>query len=93
VIRTATLVRECIPYDHRAWGRARGRELFLHLAIVENATRSFFAASLWPDLVDQDAGRNLRVTLSHLLDVLDQERTRASGSPFIIDSEGRPCHP
>jgi DNA-binding SARP family transcriptional activator len=80
--------RDGVAVEHRSWARNRVRELLLHLVLVENATRSLVAASLWPDLLDRDAGRNLRVTLTHLLDVLDPERAPASGSSFIVDTEG-----
>ncbi|MFZ0668628.1 MAG: BTAD domain-containing putative transcriptional regulator [Acidimicrobiales bacterium] len=89
VIGSAKVMRNGSIVDHRAWGRSRVRELFLRLAIVENSTRALVAADMWPDLLDRDAGRNLRVTLTHLLDVLDPQRSRTSGSVLIVDTEGR----
>ncbi len=75
--------------DHPAWSRARVRELCLYLALVKDKSRSAVAADLWPDRGDRSAGQNLRVTLSHLLDVLDPERgnTQPGRSP-IIDGNG-----
>jgi LuxR family maltose regulon positive regulatory protein len=81
--------RDGVLVEHRLWSRNRVRELLLHLVLVESATRSLVAADLWPDLLDRDAGRNLRVTLTHLLDVLDPDRPRAGGSAVIVDTEGR----
>ncbi len=76
------------PIDHPAWGRIRVRELCLHLSLTENQSRSLVASALWPDLPDRDAGRNLRVTLTHLLDVLDPDRRKSAGSRFIVETDG-----
>jgi len=46
------------------------------------------AAAIWPDLEDRAAGRNLRVTLTHLLDVLDPDRERSQGSRVVADRAG-----
>lgn len=89
VVNSAEITRNGDVVDHRSWARTRVRELFLHLALAENATRGIVAAHLWPDLLDRDAGRNLRVTLTHLLDVLDPDRPKGTGSGFIVDTEGR----
>ncbi len=83
-----SVTRNGAGVQHAAWGRIRVRELCLHLALAGNQTRSLVAAALWPDLPDSDAGRNLRVTLSHLLDVLEPDRRRASGSRVIVEVDG-----
>ncbi len=85
---TCTVSRNGSAVQHPAWGRIRVRELCLHLALAGNQTRSMVAAALWPDLPDTDAGRNLRVTLSHLLDVLEPKRRRAAGSSFVVEADG-----
>ena len=74
LIGKGEVARDGLLVDHRSWSRSRVRELLLHLVLVESATRSLVAADVWPDLLDRDAGRNLRVTLKHLLDVLDPDR-------------------
>jgi DNA-binding SARP family transcriptional activator len=74
---------------HPAWSRGRVRELCLHLALVQDRNRAGVAAALWPDREDRSAGQNLRVTLTHLLDVIDPDRTRAGGSVLIIEDAGR----
>ena len=89
LIGRSEVTRDGALVENRSWSRNRVRELLLHLVLVESATRSLVAADLWPDLLDRDAGRNLRVTLSHLLDVLDPDRPRAGGSAVIVDTEGR----
>jgi LuxR family maltose regulon positive regulatory protein len=74
--------------DHAAWNRGRVRELALHLAVVEGAGRERVAAALWPDLGDAAAAKNLRVTLTYLLDVIDPLRPRGRGSEFVLDGAG-----
>ncbi len=73
---------------HPAWQRTRVRELCLHLALVHQASRSRVAATLWPDRNERSAGQNLRVTLSHLLDVLDPDRERSHGSRLLRETGG-----
>lgn len=74
--------------EHSSWERTRVRELCLHLALVDDASRELAAAHLWPDLSSDAAARNLRVTLSHLLDVVDPDRPRGRGSDLIEDHSG-----
>ncbi len=69
--------------DHPRWARDRVRELCLHLALVADASRADRASALWPDLPPERAVANLRVTLSQLLDVLDPDRARGSGSSMV----------
>ncbi|HWE54621.1 MAG TPA: BTAD domain-containing putative transcriptional regulator [Acidimicrobiales bacterium] len=73
----------------RAWARPRVRELALHLALCEDVSRETVAARLWPDLGTRAAGTNLRVTLSHLLDVLEPERSRGTGSHLVRQEHGQ----
>ncbi len=88
LLGTGTVHRGVRHVDHPAWGRSRVRELCLHLALVEDRSREGVAAALWPDLEDRAAGRNLRVTLTHLLDVLDPDRQRSRGSRLVADRAG-----
>ena len=74
--------------DHPTWKRGRVRELCLHLALVDGASRERVAGSLWPNLSDAAAAKNLRVTLTYLLDVLDPARPRGRGSDFVLDRGG-----
>lgn len=73
---------------HRAWDRGRVRELCLHLALIDDSSRELTAGRLWPELAPEAASRNLRVTLSHLLDVLDPERPKGSGSDLVEEAQG-----
>lgn len=83
-----TVRRDHRVVDHPAWQRARVRELCLYLAVVEQAPRAQVAATLWPDRDERSAGQNLRVTLSHLLDVLDPDRGPARGSRLLRETSG-----
>jgi DNA-binding SARP family transcriptional activator len=74
------------PTDVAAWQRGRVRELALHLATRRDVGRDAVAAALWPDLDARSASRNLRVTLSHLLDVLDPDRERGQSSVVLVDA-------
>ncbi len=74
--------------DHPAWQRAHVRELCLYLALVGQAPRSQVAAALWPERDERSAGQNLRVTLSHLLDVIDPDRERSQGSRLLRETSG-----
>lgn len=70
------------------WRRARVRELALHLAVRRDVGREAVAAALWPDLGATAAAANLRVTLTHLLDLVDPDRPRGGGSPLLVDDHG-----
>jgi LuxR family maltose regulon positive regulatory protein len=83
-----TVRRDQRVVDHPAWQRGRVRELCLHLAVVDQTPRSQVAATLWPERDERSAGQNLRVTLSHLLDVLDPDRERSQGSRLLRESSG-----
>lgn len=85
----ATVCRAGLPVEDPAWNRGRVRELALHLALHDAVGREAVAASLWPDLDDRAARRNLRVTLTHLLDVIDPDRVRGEGSDLLVDRDGR----
>lgn len=80
--------RNRVPVVHPAWRRARVRELCLHLALVADAGRDVVIRRLWPDLDPRAGARNLRVTLSHLADVLDPDREKGTGSELVEDTSG-----
>jgi DNA-binding SARP family transcriptional activator len=60
--------------DGRTLDRVRVRELLGFLLLHRSTTRTAVTVALWPDLDDRAAANNLRVTLSHLLRVLEPER-------------------
>lgn len=70
------------------WERSRVRELALHLALVTSSARDHVATRLWPDLERSAANRNLRVTLTYLLNVLDPDRRKGTASELVDDAAG-----
>lgn len=87
VLGPTTLRRAGRGVDHPHWRRERVRALLLVLMARGGGTREELAGALWPDLDTTGALRNLRVTLSYLLAVLEPDR--AEGAPsFFVRSEG-----
>ena len=78
-----TLRRDGRPVDHPHWRRERVRALLLLLMTRGGGTREELAGALWPDLDSAAALRNLRVTLSYLLAVLEPERAEGAPSCFV----------
>jgi DNA-binding SARP family transcriptional activator/tetratricopeptide (TPR) repeat protein len=65
------------------WRRPRVRMLLAYLVLAGTVNRERAADELWPEL-DWDAqSRNLRVTLSYLLRVLEPHRSRRDPSFFV----------
>jgi DNA-binding SARP family transcriptional activator len=74
--------------DHPHWRRERVRALLLLLMARGGGTREELAGALWPDLDTSGALRNLRVTLSYLLSVLEPDRREGVPS-FFVRAEGQ----
>lgn len=72
--------------DGLAIDRVRVRELLGYLLLHPVTTRAAVTALLWPDLDDRAAANNLRVTLSHLLRLLEPERTEGEAAYFVQQS-------
>jgi DNA-binding SARP family transcriptional activator len=66
--------------------RERVRSLLGLLVLRRTVRRAEAAGLLWPDLGDEQALANLRVTLTHLLKLLEPRRDR-NASPFFIATE------
>ena len=73
--------------DAPEWRRERVRSLLAHLAVHRPALRERVALDLWPDLDGEAQSRNLRVTLTHLLRVLEPERAERDAS-FLVRVHG-----
>jgi DNA-binding SARP family transcriptional activator len=71
------------PIDAADWRRGRVRMLLAYLALNGPVSRSQVASDLWPDLDLDGQSRNLRVTLTYLLRVLEPDRTARDASYFI----------
>jgi ATP/maltotriose-dependent transcriptional regulator MalT/DNA-binding SARP family transcriptional activator len=78
-----TLRRDGRAVDHPHWRRERVRALLLLLLTRSGGTREELAGALWPDLDAAAALRNLRVTLSYLLAVLEPDRAEGAPSCFV----------
>ncbi len=88
VLGPTTLRRAGRTVDHPHWRRERVRALLLVLLARGGGTREELAGALWPDLDTSGALRNLRVTLSYLLTVLEPERREGAPS-FFVRTEGQ----
>jgi ATP/maltotriose-dependent transcriptional regulator MalT/DNA-binding SARP family transcriptional activator len=87
VLGPTTMRRDDRPVDHPHWRRERVRALLLLLLARGGGTREELAGALWPDLDTPAALRNLRVTLSYLLAVLEPDRPDGAPS-FFVRAEG-----
>ncbi|WP_369255280.1 BTAD domain-containing putative transcriptional regulator [Geodermatophilus amargosae] len=67
--------------------RERVRQLLGYLVTHDRPTRTAITSELWPDLDDTAAGRNLRVTLTYLQDVLEPDRGELD-PPYFVRSAG-----
>ncbi|MGY1640550.1 BTAD domain-containing putative transcriptional regulator [Geodermatophilus sp. SYSU D00703] len=71
--------------------RERVRQLLGYLLTHDRPTRTAITSELWPDLDDAAAGRNLRVTLAYLQNVLEPDRGELD-PPFFVRSAGPVLH-
>jgi len=72
-----------LTVDGRTVERARVQELLGYLLLHPVATRAAVRSALWPDLDDRAGANNLRVTLTHLLNVLEPGRGEGEASFFV----------
>jgi DNA-binding SARP family transcriptional activator len=88
-VTCTTLVRDGQTVDAPEWRRQRVRALLAALALHQSRPvgRERLADDLWPDLDPQAQSRNLRVTLSHLLRVLEPDRVDRDAS-FLVRPHG-----
>lgn len=73
--------------DVPEWRRERVRSLLAHLVLHRPVDRERLAADLWPNLDAEARSRNLRVTLTHLLRVLEPDRADRDAS-FLVRPHG-----
>ncbi|MGH9111473.1 MAG: AfsR/SARP family transcriptional regulator, partial [Acidimicrobiales bacterium] len=83
VLGPTTLRRDGRHVDHPHWRRERVRALLLLLMARGGGTREALAGELWLYLDTAAALRNLRVTLSYLLSVLEPDRAEGAPSCFV----------
>jgi DNA-binding SARP family transcriptional activator len=71
--------------------RERVRQLLGYLLLHDRPTRTAITSELWPDLDDAAAGRNLRVTLTYLQNLLEPDRGELD-PPYFLRSAGPVLH-
>ena len=71
--------------------RERVRQLLGYLLTHDRPTRTAITSELWPDLDDAAAGRNLRVTLTYLQNLLEPDRGELD-PPYFLRSAGPVLH-
>ena len=76
-----------VPVTARVRG-GRVHQLLAHLLVDEAPLRTALAERLWPELGEQRAATNLRVTLASLLDAIEPDR-RTGTSWFTSSENGR----
>ena len=89
LLGAAELRRDGLAVAEPEWRRERVRSLLAYLALHGAASRTQVADDLWPALDGDAQSRNLRVTLTYLLRVLEPER--ASARRLVLRAPGR--HP
>jgi len=78
VIGHLRLLRDGAVVDAPELRRSRVRQLLSALVLHDQLSRNRVIELLWPDLDRVDAGRNLRVTLTHLRRLLEPGRSGGS---------------
>jgi LuxR family transcriptional regulator, maltose regulon positive regulatory protein len=81
------LRRDEAPVQAADWRRERVRSLLAYLALAGTVSRGQLADELWPALDPEAQSRNLRVTLTYLLRVLEPDRAQRDAS-FFVRQEG-----
>ena len=82
------------PVQAQEWRRQRVRSLLAYLALNRTVSRGRLSSDLWPDLDLAAQSRNLRVTLTYLLRVLEPDRTARDASFFVRqDGNNVSLHP
>jgi DNA-binding SARP family transcriptional activator len=82
-----SLARDGRLTDAPEWRRERVRALLAHLTLHGAASRERLGEDLWPGLEPAAQSRNLRVTLTHLLRVLEPDRSERDAA-FLVRSHG-----
>ncbi len=87
VVGAMRVTRDGVPVDAPELRRTRVRQLLAALVLRPVLAREQAIALLWPDLDPADAGRNLRVTLTHLRRLLEPDRAAGDAS-FHLRTDG-----
>jgi DNA-binding SARP family transcriptional activator len=88
VLGRLELHRDGVPVVAPELRRERVRQLLAFLLTHDRPTRSAITAELWPDLDEAAAGKNLRVTLAYLNNLLEPERGDLEAPYFVRSAHG-----
>lgn len=80
--------RDGVPVVAPELRRERVRQLLAYLLTHDRPTRAAITAELWPDLDEAAAGKNLRVTLAYLNNLLEPERGDLEPPYFVRSAHG-----
>lgn len=86
VLGSLELLRDGIPVEDPALRRERVRALLHYLADRGDARRDELCRAIWPELSPSAASNNLRVTLSHVRNLLEPDRDAGAPSFFLPQS-------
>ena len=86
VLGSLRLSRDSVAVNAPQLRRQRVRELLAFLVAHPRVRREQAAAAIWPDL--DDGGRNLRVTMTYLQQLVQPDRGDRA-APYFLRSEGR----
>ncbi len=81
------LALDGVGVDHPNWRRRRVRELLAFVTHHGRVPRDRVLGALWPDFTEEQARRNLRVTLTYLQALLESGRPRGE-PPFYLRVDG-----
>jgi LuxR family transcriptional regulator, maltose regulon positive regulatory protein len=90
VLGPMALVRDGVVETSDELRRERVRQLLGYLVMHRRMTRQAIAASLWPDLDETTAARNLRTTLAYLQRALEPHRPKEDQPYFVRSRESAP---
>jgi len=71
-----------------AMRRDRVRSLLAFLLLHRTTTRAAATAALWPDFDEKAAANNLRVTLNHLMELLEPDRVEGEAAYYLRSDGG-----
>lgn len=87
VLGPLAAIRSGVAADDANVRRERVRQLLGFLVVHRSTSRHLAASTLWPDLDDASAAKNLRVTLNYLQQVLEPGRDERD-APYFLRARG-----
>lgn len=87
VFGPARLLRDGVPVDAPEWRRQRVRQLVCAVVAHREIRRARLGALLWPDFDEKAVSANLRMTLSYVQGLLEENRARGD-APWFLQQHG-----